>query len=185
MITLGSDCLLFQMANGESIPYSASMISIELMGETAQLFEAEFVQHAAQAVFHYFRAELGRQKVTVGEFAEALEKVLKGFRLSAAAPKPVQPASRMVESDLARLANESGSGCELLFFPRLRDELRQQLSRSPRLVRFRGLRSCVKQLVGAQRWSSRCSSVEEHIVTYLRECLSAERKSEELALLVD
>lgn len=185
MITLAEGCLLFELASGESIPFSAEMISVDLMGETARWFDQEFVKHAANGVFHYFKHELGRQTVTVGEFSEALEKVLRGFKLSApaSADPGLQPGVR--ESDLARLARESGEGCELFFFPRLRDELREQLRHSPRVLRFRGLRGCVKQLAGTQRWNRRCRSLEEQIVVYLRECLTAETRQREFALIVE
>jgi hypothetical protein len=185
MITLAEGCLLFELASGESIPFSADMISVELMGQTARLFDAEFVRHAAQAVFHYFKHELGRQTVTVGEFTEALEKVLRGFKLSAPAPGNAGALPGVRESDLGRLAREAGLGCELFFFPRLRDELRQQLQHSPRVLRFRGLRGCVKQLIGTGRWTHRCRDLEEQIVIYLRECLSAEAQPTEFALVVD
>ena len=62
----------------------------------------------------------------------------------------------------------------LFFFPRLRAELQRHLQQTPRMVRFRGLRGCVKQLTGARRWSRRCETLEREIVAYLRECLSAE-----------
>jgi len=90
-----------------------------------------------------------------------------------------------LDSDLRQLATESAGGCELFFFPRLRDELRLQLKQEPRMVRFHGLRSCVKQLAGARRWSHRCESLEEKILQFLRECLSAETPHLECALLVD
>ena len=83
MITLAADCLLFELATGERIPYSADMVSVEMAGGTAELFDSEFVHHATKAVFHYFKHELGRQSVTVGEFAAALEKVLRGFAATA------------------------------------------------------------------------------------------------------
>jgi hypothetical protein len=172
------------MAGGENIPFSAEMISVDLMGDTAKWFDPDFVKHAAKAVFHYFKHERGKQTVTVGEFAEALEKVLHGFtpqELPAAKP---QPPVRIAESDLRRLACESGQGRELFFFPRLRAELRQQLEQKPRVLRFLGLRSCVKQLVGTQRWTVKCQDLEEQIVNYLRECLGAEPKPAELSLLV-
>ena len=41
MITLASDCLLFELASGESVPYSADMVSVELEGDTAESFDAE------------------------------------------------------------------------------------------------------------------------------------------------
>ena len=182
MIALASDCLLFKMANGENVPFSAEMISVELMGDTANLFDADFVRHASHAVFHYFKNELGLTTVTVAEFAGALEKVLRGFALTARA---AETATAVLEADLCRLASESGKGCELFFFPKLREELRQKLSLSPRLLRFRGLRSCVKQLVGARKWTLRCQGLEEQIVEYLRQCLSAQPEKKALSLVVE
>jgi hypothetical protein len=185
MIALLSDCLLFQLSNGESVPCSAEMISVELVGGGDGLLDPEVLRHAAASVFHYFKAELCRESVTVGEFAGALEKVLRnlGFTIRAGA---VESRSReTIESDLGLMAKESGDGFELLFFPRLRDELRTQLRHSPRVLRFRGLRGCVKQLAGAQRWSGRCERLRDHIVDYLRQCLTAEPESTDCALVVE
>ncbi len=189
MIALASDCLVFRLASGENVPFSSDMISVELMGETAQWFDSEFVHHAAKSVFHYFKHELGKQTVTVAEFAETLEKVLHGFSKPEAAPPPPPappaPAVEVLELDLCRLARESGHGSELFFYPLLRKEFREQLRQSPRVLRYRGLRLCVKELLGARRWSERCRSVEEQIVSFLRECLNAERGAGHLALMVD
>jgi len=79
MILLSENCLLFQTDSGESIPYTAENISVEVLGDTAGLFDPEFIKHAAAAVFHYYREELGRDSVTVAEFSLSLEKVLRGF----------------------------------------------------------------------------------------------------------
>ena len=185
MIALASDCLLFQMSNGEAIPFSADMISAEMTGDTASLFDSEFLRNATKAVFHYFKHDLGRQSVSLGEFAGVLEKVLRGFVMTAKAAVKNEPRPGLLESDLCRLAQESGHGRELFFFPRLRDELRQQMKQAPRVLRFSGLRGAVKQLVGAQRWGLRCQDLREQIVEYLRECLSAEETKTEFALLVE
>jgi hypothetical protein len=185
MIALASDCLLFQTPEGESIPFSAEMISIELMGNSSKLLDADFVKQASKAVFHYFRNELSRETVTVAEFAEALEKVLRSFGYRVQTDTDDESSRAVRDSDLRRLARESAGGYELFFFPRLRDELRFQLKQEPRMVRFHGLRSCVKQLTGARRWSHRCQSLEDRILQFLRECLSAETPHLECALLVD
>jgi hypothetical protein len=86
---------------------------------------------------------------------------------------------------LCLLARESGQGGELFFFPRLRAELHRHLEQAPRVLRFRGLRGCVKQLTGARRWSQRCRSLEGEIVAYLRQCLRAESALREFALMVE
>ena len=185
MITLSTDCLLFQLANGESVPFSAEMVSVELTGSDAGKYDRHFVQHAANAVFHYFKYELGRMSVTVGEFACALEKVLRGFGTCAESIETQPAGKRVLESDLRQLACESGKAYELLFFPRLRDELRNQMQNSPRLLRFRGLRGCVKQLTGARRWSASCQMLHDQIVEFLRNCFSAEVTRPDCALFVD
>src|SRR5437660_11022626 len=81
MIALATDYLVFQMATGESVPFSADAISDELMGDGDSTYDPELVGHAANAVFHYFKHELGYQTVTLGEFAAALEKVLDELKL--------------------------------------------------------------------------------------------------------
>lgn len=171
MILLAQDCLLFRMANGESIPFSPQTISVELIGENApSVFDSEFLEDAASAVFHYFKHELGRASVTVGEFTLALEKVLREFKESIPQKKPCGPVTH---SDLLELASET-QHAELFFFPRLRTELRNQLQRTPEILCFCGLRGCVKQLVGARRWSSRCRHMENQILEFLRNCVQAE-----------
>ena len=185
MIALASDCLLFETQGGESVPFSAEMVSIELMGDSSKLLDPDFVKQASKAVFHYFRNELGRETVTVAEFAGALEKVLRsfGYRVHSADNDSDEEPS-FFESDLQRLAREAAGGCELFFFPLLRDELRLQLQQAPRIIRFQGLRECVKQLAGTRRWSGRCEDLQAKILEFLRECLSAETQERECALLV-
>jgi hypothetical protein len=185
MIALSSDCLLFKLINGESFPCSAEMISIEIVGSSEGLLDPEMLRHAAASVFHYFKVELERETVTVGEFAGALEKVLRNLGLTIHAGGLEARAREIIETDLGLFASESADSLELFFFPRLRNELRQQLRQSPRVLRFRGLRGCVKQLAGARRWSARCEKMQEQVVEYLRGCLTAEPEQNECALVVE
>ncbi len=184
MIALSADYLLFEAANGESIPLSAETISLELMGETAELFDPEFVRHAASAVLHYFKYDLGRQTVSVGEFSDLLERVLRGFKLPAGAELSKSNRSAS-EADLGSLVEQSGEFGELIFFPKLREELRLQLKQRPQVLRFRGLRRCVKQLAGARRWGVRCQGLEEQIVAFLRGCLSVEAGGGPVNLVIE
>ena len=50
MIQLHPDCLKFQMPGGEVIPCSAELISVNLLGEAADLLDPELVQNAARAL---------------------------------------------------------------------------------------------------------------------------------------
>jgi hypothetical protein len=185
MIALFNNCLLFQLTSGESVPCSVDMISVEIVGGQTRLLDPDVLRHAAASVFHYFKSELLRESVTVGEFSLALEKVLHqlGFALPEE-PSPVA-AGAVIESDLRVIACQSAFSLELFFYPALRLELRSQLRQSPKLLRFRGLRGCVKQLAGARRWSVRCERLQEQIVGFLRECLNADRNQVQCSLVVE
>ena len=193
MILLRPDCLVFKTANGENVPCSAHEVTVELMSDCTEWLDPDMVEHAAGAVLHYFKSEKGQDTVSVAEFSQALERVLRGLGLNVKASDNVQPTSsepesllppRVVEADLRELAGEADLGCELVFFPRLRDMLRRELDGTPLLLRFRGLRACVKQLAGARRWGPHCQALSDQIVDYLRGCLGAEKSGSSCALMV-
>ena len=184
MIWLGSEYLMFQMPSGESVAFSSDAIAIEIVDEAEGEIDANVVKQAANAVYHYFKHELGRQTVTVGEFSQAMEKALDGFEISIVSTQKHRAPSGVVESNLCTIALESGRGFELTFFPRLREELRQQLRTSPNVVRFTGLRACVKELTGARRWSRRCTVLEDQIVGYVRGCLNTDAANSGCMLVV-
>ena len=58
------------------------------------------------------------------------------------------------------------------------------IGESPEVLRFVGLRGCVKQLAGAQRWSPRCESLSDQIVEFLRQCWQSENASASCSLVV-
>jgi len=182
MIALAADCILLRQPDGESFPVNPGTVSIEVVTEGETPFDEAFVKEASAAVLHYFKQEQGRDSVTLGEFAEALEKVLQGFQLP---ETTVESENRVLEADLQKLAADSGEGFELTFFPRLRDEMRVRLQQSPQMLRFHGLRNCVMQLTGARRWSARCENLQEQIIEYLRNCLSVEPHPEACTLVVE
>ncbi|MEY4385862.1 MAG: hypothetical protein RLY20_1145 [Verrucomicrobiota bacterium] len=182
MIALASDCIVLRRPNGEAEPASASQIAIEVVTEGESPFNEEFVKEASAAVLHYFKQEQGRDSVTLGEFAEALEKVLQGFKPSDAESTT---DARVLEFDLLKLAANAGAAFELDFFPRLRDEMRANLQKAPQMLRFRGLRNCVMQLTGARRWTARCQDLQEQILAFLRNCLTASPHPDSCTLVVE
>ncbi len=184
MIQLNPDYLIFKTSAGETIPCSAELVTIELMGDAISLVDPELIRNASAAVLYYFKMELGRNSVSVGEFSLALERVLRGFGLNIKSTAEEETQVRVAESDLHKLAEAADKGFELFFFPTLREEMRRKINESPHVVRFSGLRGCVKQLIGAQRWSHRCQNLNDQIVEYLRTCLSVESKKETCALVV-
>ena len=185
MILLRRDCLVFSMPDGENVVCSASEVAARLLGNVADTLGETFLTNAVAAVLHFFKVDMDRTIVTMDEFSTALVKVLRGFGLNAYQEKGVSGKPlRIVDGDLRGLASDSVKGFELLFFSRLRDELRSKIARNPQVIRFRGLRSCVKQLTGSRRWNPRCQTLNDDIVDYLRTCLGNENNGLNCALLV-
>lgn len=192
MILLRPDCLVFETANGDNFPCPVQEVVIELIGNSAGSLDEATIENASAAVLHYFRNELGKTSVTIGEFSLALEQALRslGFSVHTAsadlATDAENPAAAGADAvaDLVRLAGEASSGFELLFFPSLRAELQRLLAGAPRTLRFHGLRDCVKRITGARRWDRRCRELQEQIVGFLRECLGSEPSRQHCTLVV-
>jgi hypothetical protein len=175
--------LEFKLAGTGPIPCEGSALVLELVGAEAPSWEKDLLQNAAAGVLDYFRHELQRTSVSVGEFCVALEAVLHGFGLTGIQVGSGGSAAENLraEADLRELV---GDGLELAFFQRLRQEMRRLLEPAPALVRFYGLRPCVMQLAGARRWSPRCQNLKDRIVDYLRSSLRAQPASSPCGLVV-
>lgn len=182
MIQLNPDCLFFQTANGETIPCSVESLTVECLGEAAQILEPDMIKNAAAAVLHYFKVERGMESVPLGEFTLALEKVLRGLGFEVGYEDV--PSTKVGEADLKQLACRSGKGCELFFFPLLKEEVNRNLQGAPGMLQFHGLRPCVKQLVGARRWSVRCQTLSDQIVEFLRSYVHASRSTAPCCLVI-
>jgi hypothetical protein len=185
MILLTDNFLFFQLPTGESVPCSADMISVELTSGWDQPFDQDFVKHAAASVFHYFKHDLARKTVSIAEFAAAFESVLNGLGLQLEAGRVATVPDDSANKDLQLLAFHAGGAGELAFYPRLRTAVRSQFQLTPRLIRFHGLRDCVKSLLGAERWSPRCDRLRDQIIEYLQRTLCKETAGNPCALLVE
>lgn len=185
MILQRSDCLVFETASGECIPCSAEELTIELIGNGSKAMTPELVQNAASALLHYFKHDLGKEKVTIGEFTEALVDLLRrlGYEVTESGAV-VEEKTAFVELSLENVLQGLGASLEIAFFNRLRTEVHNRLHEGTQGLRVVGLRSCVKQLSGARRWNGRCRELSDQIVQFLRECLSAEPQLKRCELIV-
>ena len=181
MIQLHPDYLLFETPQGQFIPCLPEMVAVELVGEISADLDPDLVQEAATAVLHYFKHDLGWHTVSVGEFSRVLERALAALGLYSGSNSE---ALETRSYDLRQLAAGAGRAFELSFFPQLRQEVRAQVGAAPTVLRFHGLRGCVKQLMGARRWTPRCQMLNDQIVEYLRACLTSEVSKNRCGLVV-
>ena len=181
MIQLHPEYLIFRTSQGELIPCSAESVTIELIGDASSFLDPDTVREAAAAVVHYFKNDLGQHTVSVAEFSDALERALKcfGYQVTTSALENGHAPG----TDLREVAAASDD-FELCFFKQLRDEFKRQANESAEVVRFVGLRGCVKRILGAKRWGQRCEHFSDQIVDFLRICLSIDGGSQERGLVV-
>ena len=186
MIQLHTDCLVFKTLDGETIPCSAQDVTVELLGDAAHELEPHMITEAAEAVLFYFKVDLGRNSVSVGEFTMALERILRGFgfKIMATGEEGDRPNPNATETDLHDLAHQVGEGLEMVFFCTLRDQIHADLHGKPELLRVKGLREAVKKLTGAKKWSPRCQKLNDQIVDYLRHIVSKHQQQAKLTLMI-
>ena len=185
MIQLKADCLLFQTTGGEQFPVRRMGRPGEPIGDPANLIDPEIVRNAAAAVLHYFKREMHGESVSVAEFAAALEKALQGlgFSIFADATPPVPLRVQRIQP-LRRRQEFRRQLRTVVLPPSSPAPSPAPLEENPQVVRFNGLRPCVKQLVGADRWSARCEILSDQIVDYLRTCCQADTRTSPCTLVV-
>jgi hypothetical protein len=174
VIHLHSDCLTVRDAAGAAVPCSVESVMVELIGEARMQVDPEWVAHAASAVLHYFKCELGRDAISVGEFSLALERVLRHLGIPINVPETPAPVSGLIEIDLLELSGQVGEGMELALFQVVHEELRRQLKAAPRGILFKELRPCVQRVLSARRWNRQCQALNDQLIEYMRSCLARE-----------
>ncbi len=187
MIELDRDSIWLTQPDGQAVPCSLEQLTFEIAGSGASQLDPEVLRHAAAGVLHYFKDELGRHQITLGEFAGALARVLDGLGLCVevtGAELQADPTADIRLADLRELACAAGKLGELDFFPRLHSTLREQIATGPERIEFHGLRSAVKLLLGRKHWTNGCRDLEDRIVRSLREWWVQEKGDRRPLLLV-
>jgi hypothetical protein len=118
----------------------------------------------AEALIFYLRNDEQRDSI---EFADLVSAVGK-LALSCGFPSVTIENDVVVSADLYRMAQSTGYGFELAFFQSIERSIGELRTRNARLVRFVGLRPCVKMLVGAKNWCKTCQRLNDEIVAFIR-----------------
>jgi hypothetical protein len=183
MIQLHGDYLYFQLEGGEQVPCSATSVTVEIMGAADSALDPVLVEQAAEAVIYYFKHDLNRDSMSVGEFSEALERVLGSLGCTIKSGDTSAVNLPPVQLDLWPLARSAGP-FELGFFHELRKNMRAILKGAPKMIQCVRLRDAVKILTGVRRWNNECRALSERIVIYLRALLRQESGLTSCTLIV-
>ncbi len=172
MIQLNPDCVVLELNDGNSLPCSVELMTVDLLGENASWIDPAILKNINQAVILYLREELGKHLVSFQEYAEVLEQVMKGFGFDFSLNTPTNASPTQVEkTDISDWLGRKECGFELMMFQRLRKELSRKLTEQPPGVLWiHGLRKCVKNHLGARRWSRKCQDLNDQMISFIREC---------------
>lgn len=181
MIQLRTDCLVFETANGETIPCSTRSMNVEVLGNASVQLDSETVRQAALATLHYFRNERRRTAVTLTEFTAAIELVLHKFGL------PMATYSNDGVTMTATPSHKHGGKqkqFEMMFFCVLRDHIHARLRGSERVIHLKGLRDSIQGMFGAGRRNPVQSALGDHVVDFLRDLVAHHTPEARLTLVI-
>lgn len=100
------------------------------------------------------------------ELFDRIEKTLSNLGLNEVAAN-IDKTPPPVRISLSELARRAGTGYELAFFQLLDDELRSAAAGGAFRVECHGLRTCVRRLSSAKRWTNRCRVLESEITEFV------------------
>jgi hypothetical protein len=169
MILLEQDMVWVRGADGCLTPFAVRRLASAIYEAARQAGSpADWIAvPVAEAVAAYLTAREGDRVVAASELRQIVLAVLEMLGCGEIA-RVYQHGRQRVEIRLDELAARSGAGFELDFFQQLDAALAAVRDDAMRQMRVQGLRACVLQLRGAQRWGTECRRMAEEIVGHVR-----------------
>lgn len=166
MIQLNPRSICLHLPHGETVPLLAKSV-VHAYCEQKPLgidMESWQLEEVAHALIHYLRVDLHRDTIAADDFFEALSTlvIVVGDHPAQKSEEPIQSAN------LYHMAQEPGCAFELAFFRAVQRATREFKAQRTRLIRFVGLRPCVKLLLGAKNWGKSCQRLSDEIVDFIR-----------------
>lgn len=126
-----------------------------------------FADDVVQAVVHFLRVQYHGTVIAVEALFDKIRHSLKNLGLSEMS-EGLATKNPPVSISLTDIARRAGSGYELVFYHLLADRFQRAACQGVAHVYCYGLRQCVKNLVGAKKWSPRCERLSADIQEFLQ-----------------
>jgi hypothetical protein len=166
MIQQSRHSIYVHLPNGESVPLLPQTVAetfalTQCAGEELEPWQ---LQELAEALIYYLRTDQEENWIEYADLVSALGKLARACGFNSVTVQK----DAIVSADLYRMAQSTGYGFELAFFRTIESSIHELRSRNARVVRFVGLRSSVKMLVGARNWCKSCQRMSDEIVAFIR-----------------
>jgi len=169
MIALADGLPLVQLEDGQVVAFQREWLH-RALGQAA--YKAGYqnwwlAEHVAESVTAYLSLQFQENVVSVHRLTKAVQSVLQVIGYAEIAPlfAPGHPGVRL---SLMELAEEAGTGYELVFFNRLRSTLQSMLDGGASYFEVIELIPCVKYLRAKKSWSRDCDALQAEIVSFIR-----------------
>ncbi len=169
MIALADGLPLVRLDDGEVVPFERNWLLRALLSaaERAGYRKWWLAEHVAESVTAYLALQYEGTVVTVPGLTTAVQSALQVIGYGEVAPH-VAPGTPAVRLSLVDLAEEAGTGYELLFFNRLGERVQTLINGGTTFLELVDLAPCVRQLRSRKVWSRDCHALQAEIVSFVR-----------------
>jgi hypothetical protein len=171
MISFASGLPLLQVGDRGVSDYSSEWLETSVRAAAAEAGHDEwwFATDIVRSLFLYLKERFHASVITVNELFEKLRLTLVALGFNDIADH-LHDEVPPVAISLVRLANEAmvSGAYEFRFFQRLEESLDSALGAETKVVQVQGLKTAVRRLCGAKRWSPACEKLHKEILTFMR-----------------
>ncbi len=168
MISLREQLPLLRIERGEVVHYEESWV-FDVIRDAAYRSGHEdswFADDIAKGVILYLKEKFHQTSIGIDELFLKIERTLQavGFPDVAGNLEQSAPPARL---SLATVAEDSGSGFELLFFQLLAKRIASIRQLGTRRLHCSELRHAVQHISGAKRWNGTCDQLQNEILEFM------------------
>jgi len=170
MIRLRDDVAWVKFEDGRLAPFDEQRLALSIHRVAERIGNPDWwlAESIAAAIHVYAVKTRSDGIIPSAEIAEIVTMVLSTLGYEGISHAYGGSTNR-VAIHLNKLTGQESAAFELEFYQRLDRELGAAASRRLLVMEVNGLRACVMQLRGAQRWTTGCRKLAEEIVEHVRE----------------
>lgn len=185
MITIRDQLPLLRINRCEVVHYEESWVMdlIRQAAARAGMRDAWIAEDIARGIVLYFKERFTHNSISIEEFFGKIDGTLRAIGFADVAGN-LRRSAPPAQLSLSRVAEEAGSGYELLFFRLLGDRLDEARRRGTTQVSCLELREAVTRICAAKQWNRRCEELQSEILDYLTSGMTRRSANEDITILV-
>ena len=183
MIRLCDDVAWVKFEDGQLAPFDEHRLAVSIHRVAERVGNADWwLAESIAAAIHVYAVKTRSDGVIPSAEIEGIVTMVLSTLGYEAISHAYGGSTNRVAIHLNKLTGQESAAFELEFYQRLDRELGAAASRRLLVMEVNGLRACVMQLRGTQRWTMSCRKLAEEIVDYVRERVARMRPPQSACL---